>query len=252
MPDAAGPPVIAERDGGVGVARLDRPGTRNALTPDLMEALAGTLEAWDADPEVRCMVVAGTKEVFASGGDLDPPGAARVGELWRRLAAPGKPVVAAVSGYALGSGWELALLCDMVVASENAEFGQPEILLGLLPGGGATQRLARTIGRQRAMELVLTGRRIDAAEALRLGLLNQVTGKRDWLERAIELAKVVASRPPVAARLAKRAILAAEELGLTDALAEERRLHEQAMATEDRAEGVQALREGRAPRFTGR
>jgi enoyl-CoA hydratase/carnithine racemase len=160
--------------------------------------------------------------------------------------------VAAVSGFALGGGCELALLCDLIVASETAQLGQPEITLGIIPGGGGTQRLARVIGKQRAMELVLTGRRIDAREAERLGLVNEVASEGEWLERALELARRVASRPPIAARLAKQAVLAAEESGLGAGLEHERRLYELAMATEDRVEGMDAFLEKRKPEFKGR
>src|SRR3712207_2101891 len=159
---------------------------------------------------------------------------------WPRVARIRTPLIAAVSGYALGGGCELALLCDMIVASDTAEFGQPEILLGIIPGGGGTQRLARVIGKQRAMELVLTGRRIDAQEAHRLGIVNQVTGKKDWLDKAVELASVVARRPPIAVRQAKEAVLAAEETALSAGLDMERRLYEITMATEDRVEGMTA------------
>ena len=160
--------------------------------------------------------------------------------------------MAAVSGFALGGGCELALLCDLIVASETAELGQPEITLGIIPGGGGTQRLARVIGKQRAMELVLTGRRIDAGEAERLGLVNEVAGEREWLQTALELARRIASRPPIAARLAKQAVLAAEEAGLSAGLEHERRLYELAMATEDRIEGMDAFLEKRKPEFKGR
>jgi enoyl-CoA hydratase len=246
----AGPPVLAEYDGDVGVARLDRASEGNVLGAGMVTALAEVLESFALDPDVHCAVIAGDGKVFASGADTGEgdPGP----ELWSRLAALEIPTIAAVSGYALGGGWELALLCDMVVASENAEFGQPEIVAGLIPGGGATQRLARAIGRQRTMELVLTGRRIEALEAQQMGLVNRVTGKRDWLERALELAHLVARRSPLAVRYAREAVRAAEEHGLSAGLAEERRLYERALATEDRVEGVAALRETRAPRFTGR
>jgi len=162
------------------------------------------------------------------------------------------PLVAAVSGYALGGGCELALACDMIVASESAEFGQPEILLGIIPGGGGTQRLARVMGKQRAMELVLTGRRIDAAEAHRLGIVNQVAPRKEWLDAALELATVIASRPPLAVRLGKQAVLAADETPLSAGLESERRLFELAMATEDRVEGMKAFVEKRPPEFRGR
>jgi enoyl-CoA hydratase/carnithine racemase len=247
-------------DGHVALCRLDRPEARNALSPELMEELATAVEGFDADPEVRCVVIAGSDEVFASGADiralrersfeeaLRHPAAA----FWRRLAGCKTPIVAAVSGWALGGGCELALLCDLIVASETAEFGQPEITLGIIPGGGGTQRLARVVGKQRAMDLVLTGRRIGAREAERLGLVNEVAGPPDWLERALELAQRVASRPPIAARLAKQAVLAAEETALSAGLEQERRLYELAMATEDRIEGMDAFLEKRRPNFKGR
>jgi enoyl-CoA hydratase/carnithine racemase len=157
-----------------------------------------------------------------------------------------------VSGYALGGGCELALSCDMIVASDTAEFGQPEILLGIIPGAGGTQRLTRIIGKHRAMELMLTGRRIDAQEAHRIGIVNQVAGRKEWLDKAVELAEVVARRPPIAVRLAKQAVLAAEETSLSAGLEHERRLYELAMATDDRVEGMTAFIEKRRPEFKGR
>jgi enoyl-CoA hydratase/carnithine racemase len=171
---------------------------------------------------------------------------------WPRVAEMKTPLIAAVSGYALGGGCELALACDMIVADEKARFGQPEITLGIIPGGGGTQRLARVVGKQKAMELVLTGRRFDAEEGRRIGIVNQVCGKREWLDRALELAAVVAERPPIAVRLAKQAVLAAEEAGLSSALDTERRLYELSMATEDRIEGMEAFLDKRRPRFRGR
>jgi enoyl-CoA hydratase/carnithine racemase len=247
-------------DGRVALCRLDRPEARNALSPELMEELAGAVESFDADPEVRCIVIAGGDEAFASGADIGAlrersfqealvhPSAA----FWKRLAACRTPLVAAVSGWALGGGCELALLCDMIVASETAVFGQPEITLGIIPGGGGTQRLARAVGKQRAMELVLTGRRFDAAEAARMGLVNAIHPQSEWLERALALARTVAERPPIAVRLAKQAILAAEEAGLSAGLESERRLYELSMATEDRIEGMQAFLDRRRPEFKGR
>ena len=256
----ADPVVTAERDGAVGVARINRPDARNALSPEVMDELAGTVEAWDADPEVLCIVIAGGDEYFAAGADIKAMRERTFQEalttptarFWHRLAASRTPLIAAVSGYALGGGCELALLCDMIVASETAEFGQPEILLGIIPGGGGTQRLARVIGKQRAMELVLTGRRIDAAEAQRIGIVNQVTAANDWLAKAVELAQVIARRPPLAVRLGKQAVLAAEETAMTAGLDQERRLYELAMATEDRVEGMTAFIEKRRPDFRGR
>jgi len=246
-------------DGRVALCRIDRPEARNALSPEVMEELAAAVEGFDADPEVRCIVIAGSDEVFVSGADIGAlaerefheslfhPAAA----FWRRLADCRTPLIAAVSGWALGGGCELALLCDLIVASETAVFGQPEITLGIIPGGGGTQRLARTIGKQRAMELVLTGRRFDAHEAERMGIVNAVVSKREWLEAATELAGRIALRPPIAARLAKQAVLAAEETAMGAGLDQERRLYELAMATEDRVEGMRAFLEKRKPEFKG-
>jgi enoyl-CoA hydratase/carnithine racemase len=233
---------------------MNRPEARNALSSEVMEEMAALLEGWDYDPEIRCVVIAGSDDYFAAGADikamaersfqevLDAPTKA----FWTRLAAIQTPMVAAVSGYALGGGCELALACDMIVAAPSAEFGQPEILLGLIPGGGGTQRLTHTIGKQRAMELVLTGRRISADEAYSMGLVNAID--KDWLGRAMEIAQVIARRPPIAIRLAKEAVLTAEAASL----AHERRLFEIAMATEDRVEGMRAFIEKRKPDFKGR
>ncbi len=252
--------VESSRDGHVALLRLNRPEARNALSPELMEELAAELERLDPDPEVRCVVIAGSEKVFAAGADIKAMAERSFEEalrhpaasFWRRLAAIKTPLVAAVSGYALGGGCELALACDMIVASESAVFGQPEINLGIIPGGGGTQRLARVLGKQRAMEYVLTGKRFDAKEAHELGLVNEVVGAERWLEAALELAGTVAERPPIAARLAKQAVLAAEETALAAGLENERRLYELAMATEDRVEGMRAFLEKREPRFEGR
>ena len=241
------------------LCRIDRPEARNALSPEVMDELATAVEGFDGDEGVHCIVVAGSDEVFASGADiralrertfqesLTHPAA----RFWKRLAAIRTPTIAAVSGFALGGGCELALACDMIVASETAEFGQPEITLGIIPGGGGTQRLARVVGKQRAMELVLSGRRVEAAEAGRMGFVNAVVKKREWLDAAMELAQRIARRPPIAARLAKQAVLAAEETPMTAGLEMERRLYEESMATEDRLEGMDAFLEKRKPRFRG-
>jgi enoyl-CoA hydratase/carnithine racemase len=252
--------LVAETRGAVGLARLNRPDARNALSPELMEELAALCERWDEDPEIRCIVIAGSEEWFAAGADIKAMATRTFVEtltspaarFWPRLAAVRTPLVAAVSGFALGGGCELALACDMIVASETAEFGQPEILLGIIPGGGGTQRLTRVMGKQRAMELVLTGRRIGAEEARALGIVNSVAPKGGWLEAALELADVVARRPPLAVRLGKQAVLAADETPLSAGLDQERRLYELAMATEDRVEGMNAFIEKRNPEFRGR
>jgi enoyl-CoA hydratase/carnithine racemase len=247
-------------DHGVALLRLNRPDARNALSPEMMEELASELERLDPDPEVRCIVIAGSDEVFAAGADIKAMSersfeeALRhpAGAFWRRVAAVKTPLIAAVSGYALGGGCELALACDMIVASDTARFGQPEITLGIIPGGGGSQRLARVLGKQRAMEYVLTGRRFDADMALEMGLVNKVVKKGRWLQEAIELARTVAERPPIAARLGKQAVIVADETGISAGLEAERRLYELSMATEDRIEGMRAFLEKREPRFTGR
>jgi len=244
----------------VALLRLNRPEARNALSPEMRAEIVEALERLDADPEVRCVVIAGSDEFFAAGADIramaerpidaapDPQGV----EFWTRLTAIGTPTIAAVSGYAFGGGCELALACDMIVCDESTRFGQPEITLGIIPGGGGSQRLARAIGKQRAMEYVLTGRRWDARTAERWGLVNKVVGKGAWLTEAIELARLVAERPPLAVRLAKRAVLTAAETSLAEGLVAERRLFDEAMASEDRVEGMNAFLEKREPRFKGR
>ena len=252
--------IALERQGAVAVVRLTRPERRNALSPAVLEQISAAIAELDAEESTRCIVIAGTDEVFAAGADIKAMAERSFQEVleastmpfWQRVAECRTPLVAAVSGFALGGGCELALLCDMIVASETAEFGQPEITLGIIPGGGGTQRLARILGKQRTMELVLTGRRIDAKEALRLGVVNKVSQRRSWFTDAIELAEVVARRPPLAVKLAKQAVLAADEMALSAGLAHERRLYELAMATEDRVEGMQAFLDKRRPEFRGR
>ena len=254
------PPVTEERQGAVAVVRLNRPEARNVLTPELMQELASALERLDSDEGVRAIVVAGSEEVFASGpdvGSLPEHGGhdavlASSAAFWDRLGAIGTPTVAATSGWALGGGCELALQCDMVVAAERTQLGQPEVTLGVIPGGGATQRLTRAIGKHRAMELILTGRRFSAEQAAAWGLVNRVTRRADWLEGALDLAAEVAARAPIATGLAKRAILAAEQMHLEEGLQIERACLEQAMATEDRIEGINAFVQGRKPEFQGR
>jgi enoyl-CoA hydratase/carnithine racemase len=256
MPEA----IELQREEAVAIVRLNRPERRNALSPTVLEELAQAIGDLDAEEGVRCIVITGTDEVFAAGADIKAMVERSFQEVleastmpfWQRVADCRTPLVAGVSGFALGGGCELALLCDMIVASETAEFGQPEITLGIIPGGGGTQRLARVIGKQRTMELVLTGRRIAATEALRLGFVNMVASKRTWFQETVDLAQVIARRPPLAVKLAKQAVLAADEMPLTAGLAHERRLYELAMATEDRVEGMRAFLEKRRPEFEGK
>jgi len=252
--------LIVALEGAVAVVRINRPEARNALSPALADELATALERLDGTDRIRCIVIAGSSEVFASGAEVAAPvdhnseGALQhpSASFWKRLSAISKPTVAAVSGWALGSGCELALACDMCVAAERSQFGQPEVTLGIIPGGGGTQQLARVLGKQRAMELVLTGRRYSAEQAHAWGLINRVVRKSNWLQEATDLAAEVASRAPIATRLGKQAVLAAEQLPLPEGLDAERRLFERTLATEDRIEGVEALIEGRPPEFKGR
>ncbi len=251
--------VAVERYEAVGVVRMNRPERRNALSPAVMEQLAADLGELDADETVRCIVIAGTDEVFAAGADIKAMIERTFQEVleastmpfWQRVADCRTPLIAAVSGFALGGGCELALLCDMIVASETAEFGQPEITLGIIPGGGGTQRLARVIGKQRTMEMVLSG---GASTRWRVspGVREQGHTEEDLVQRCARTCRGRRAAPPLAVKLAKQAVLAADEMPLTAGLAHERRLYELAMATEDRVEGMQAFLEKRRPEFRGR
>lgn len=252
-------PVVVEQHGRVAVLELNRPDVRNALSPETMDVLLEHLRRLDADPEIGAAVIAGGERVFASGADislmqhrpLSDVLAAQSSRFWFRLREIELPLVAAVSGAAFGGGCELALACDLVIASETARFSQAEIKVGILPGGGGTQHLARTIGKHKAMELVLTGRAVTAAEGERMGFVNEVTSPDRWRERAVELAGEVAAGPPVAVRLAKQAVLAAEETSFSAGIRTERRLMELAFGTHDRVEGMTAFLDKRKPRWMG-
>jgi len=244
---------------GVGLVRLNEPRTFNALTGPLMNELMSALAELDRDESVRCLVITGTATVFAAGADIHEMAQATPVELmekafiarWERLRALHKPVIAAVSGYALGGGCELALACDMIVASETAIFGQPEVNLGVIPGAGGTQRLTRTVGKALAMEMCLNDRRLTAAEAERFGLVNRVAPVETYLEEAIALATQIAARAPVALRMVKEAINMALETPLTSGLAYERNLFYALFATHDQKEGMAAFLEKRPPAWSG-
>lgn len=255
------PTVIRTAHEGYVVLELHRPEALNALSLELRTELIAAVEAADADPEVRAIVICGSEEVFAAGADIkmlaeaDLSGAIELGRgksVFQTVADCRTPVIAGVSGFALGGGFELVLACDIVIASDTAVFGFPEVTLGILPGGGGTQRLARVAGKQRTMELVLTGRRIDVHEAKRLGFIADVVKVRDWRENFEALAATIARRPPMAVKLAKQAVLAADQQNLSGGLEYERRLFELAMATEDRVEGMTAFIEKRRPDFKGK
>ena len=252
--------VLSERDGPVGVVTINRPRQLNALSSGVLAELVDALAAHDVDDEVRAIVLTGGPTVFAAGADLKEFGEQSVVSmmsgnrvaLFDRVRLISKPIIAAVSGYALGGGCELAMLCDMIVASETARFGQPEINVGLMPGAGGTQRLARTVGKAKAMEMVLTGSPIDAESAEKLGLVNRVV-PADWvIEEAKALANKIAAKPPLSVKLSKQAVLKAFELPLTEAVDYERKLFYLLFATEDAKEGISAFVEKRPPTFHGR
>jgi enoyl-CoA hydratase len=252
--------ILVERDGAVGIVRLNRPQALNALNKPLMEALEKELAAFDQDPDVRAVVLAGSEKAFAAGADikemegLDDAEKALSSHLgrWDFLGRLGTPVIAAVSGFALGGGCELAMACDMIVASETAVFGQPEILIGVIPGAGGTQRLARRLGKAAAMEMVLTGRRLTAREALAARLVNRVVPLESYFQEAVKLAKEVAAMPPLAARAAKEAVLKSFDVDMDSGLAYERKLFYELFRTEDQKEGMKAFSEKRKPQFRGR
>jgi enoyl-CoA hydratase len=245
---------------GVALVTLDRPAALNALSFDLLDQLVDALETLDRDPACRAIVIAGSgTRAFAAGADireLEPQTAAtltaggRFGT-WDRLAMVGLPLIGAVRGVALGGGCELAMTCDMVVAAEDATFGQPEILIGVMPGAGGTQRLTRAIGKARAMELILTGRSMTATEALARGLVTRVVPPEATLDVALELAALVATMPPLAVRAAKAAILDASDRPLADGLARERAAFFGLFDTDDQAEGMAAFTQKRPPVWSG-
>ena len=253
--------LIVERvDGGVGLIRLNRPRVRNALNQATMSEVVRAVGRFDDDAAIGAIVLTGNEVAFAGGADINEFASAGVVQMvaayrfdeWETLRRTAKPLLAAVSGWALGGGCELALLCDMIVASETARFGQPEITLGLMPGGGGTQRLMRQVGKYLTMEMVLAGRQLTAEEALRFGLVNRVVPVERYLDTALELARNVAARAPVAARLAKDAVLKAQDLTMEDGLAYERHNFYLLFGTEDKDEGVRAFLEKRMPTWSGR
>lgn len=256
------PLVLVERqpEQRTALVRLNRPKQLNALNGAVMDALCVALEELDRDEGVRVIVVTGNERAFAAGADIGEMAGAspidmlvtnRIGQ-WDRIRRITKPVIAAVNGWALGGGCELAMTLDLVVAGEGAKFGQPEISIGVIPGAGGTQRLTRAIGKSKAMRMVLAGEPIGAREAEAAGLVAQVTQDELVVEDALALAAQIATKSPIALRLAKEAVNAAFEMSLTDALAHERRLFYLLFASEDQKEGMAAFLEKRPPNFKGR
>jgi enoyl-CoA hydratase len=252
--------ILVTTDEGIGTITLNRPQVLNALNQALMEELATAMEVMDRDDAVRCLVLTGNDRAFAAGADVREFADATTADMvrgyrfqqWERIRRVSKPVIAAVSGFALGGGCELAMSCDVIIAAETARFGQPEIRLGLMPGAGGTQRLTRTIGKSRAMELVLTGRTITAHEAFAWGLVSRVVPVELHLDEAKRLAREIAAQPPIAVRMAKEAVLNAFETTLGVGLEFERRCFHLQFGTEEKLEGVRAFLEKRPAQFTGR
>lgn len=252
--------VLTEIRGPVGIVTINRPQVRNALNHQTIAEIIDALEGFDRDDAIRCLVLTGDDRAFAAGADITQMVEASAIDVladdtfarWARFRALHKPVIAAVSGYALGGGCELALMCDLVVASETAQFGQPEIKIGIIPGAGGTQRWARTAGKVRAMEVVLTGEPVRAVDAERMGIVNRVVPAGAQLDEAIRLANVIAGRPPLAVRMGKEAVNQAMEVGLGAGLEFERKLFYLLFASDDKREGMRAFLEKRQGRFTGR
>jgi len=249
--------IIVERHGRVGIVRLNRPQALNALNATLRNELLSAVEALDADADVGCILLTGSDKAFAAGADIKEMADKSYIDIFRadyaadyeRLTRVRKPVIAAVAGFALGGGCELAMMCDFIIAADNAKFGQPEIKLGIIPGIGGTQRLTRAVGKAKAMDLVLTGRMMDAAEAERSGLVARVVPAARLMEEAIKAAETIAAMSQPALLAAKEAVNRSFETSLAEGVRFERRVFHALFATKDRKEGMAAFIEKRPPRF---
>jgi enoyl-CoA hydratase len=244
---------------GVGLVRLNRPQALNALNHQIMHEIFDALETFDRDDNIGCMILTGNDKAFAAGADIKQMGAQSAADMmgddftdWSRMAKITKPIIAAVSGWSLGGGCEMAMMCDMIVASETAKFGQPEITIGIIPGAGGTQRLTRAVGKAVAMEVMLGNRNLTAQEALTAGLVNRVAPVEWYLNEAIQLASKIAEMPRVAVRLIKDAVNKAEELPLSAGLDYEKRNFYISFTTEDKTEGMTAFVEKRKPEWKHR
>ncbi len=252
--------ILVETQDRIGLIRFNRPQQLNALNGEIMEELVTAAEAFDKNDAVGAIIITGDERAFAAGADIKEMADASAVEMlladrisnWDRLRKVKKPVIAAVSGFCLGGGCELAMACDMIVASESARFGQPEINLGVIPGAGGTQRLTRAVGKVTAMEMVLNGRFLSADEAYRFGLINRVVPVEQYLGEALTLANEIAARAPLAVRLGKEAVNNAFESFLADGLADERRAFYFLFSTDDQKEGMKAFIDKRKPEWKGR
>jgi len=252
--------ILVETHERVGLIRFNRPKVLNALNRTLLKELAKALETFDIDDGIGAMVITGNEKAFAAGADIKEMAEASAAEMLKsdfiptfdRIRGIKKPIIAAVSGWALGGGSELALSCDMIVASETAKFGQPEINIGVIPGAGGTQRLAKAVGKTLAMEMVLNNRTLNATQAIAHGVVNRVVPVERYLEEALKLAAEIAARAPIAVQLGKEAVNLAFETSLTEGLGAERRAFNFLFATEDKKEGMAAFVEKRDPKWTGK
>ena len=253
--------IATETRGRVAVIRLNRPQALNALCDQLMGELGDALRGFDADPDIAAIVLTGSEKAFAAGADIkemQPRGYPGVylddfiAKRWETVTQVGKPVIAAVAGYALGGGCELAMMCDMIIAGDNARFGQPEINLGVIPGAGGTQRLTRAVGKSKAMEMVLTGRMMDAAEAERANLVSRVVPAGEVVEEAVKVGEKIAALSAPSVAVAKEAVNRAFETTLAEGVKFERRVFHALFATEDQKEGMSAFAEKRKPAFRNR
>lgn len=250
--------ILSHVDGAVAVVTLNRPQKYNALTAEMLDELLGVLTELDGRPDVRAIVLLGSPKAFSAGADTGTLASASATTLWRsgfsekwdRVASIETPLIAAVSGYALGGGLELALLCDIIIADSSAVFGLPESHIGIIPGAGGTQRLVRAVGKSLAMDMLLSGRRIDAQEALQAGLVSRVTDSLE--EQALALATQVAKAAPLAAMMIKKAVAASYEMPLSAGVAYERSLSALIADSEDRAAGLAAFKNKQSPEFKGR
>ncbi|MCZ6604991.1 MAG: enoyl-CoA hydratase [Alphaproteobacteria bacterium] len=253
--------IIVEKRGGVGLVTFNRPKALNALSAALIAELIAALDEFEADPQIGCIVLTGSQKAFAAGADIAEIAARGYAEMygddfiaarWERVARTAKPIIAAVAGYALGGGCEIALMCDFIVAADTAQFGQPEINIGTIPGAGGSQRLARAIGKAKTMDMCLTGRNMGAEEAERAGIVARVVAADALLDEAVAIAQTIAEKSQPIAAMAKEAINNAFETGLTPAIRFERRLFHATFATEDQKEGMSAFLEKRKPAFKNR
>jgi len=252
--------VLTEKDGAVGIVTLNRPKALNALNAQLIDEAVAALQAFDADPEIGCMILTGSERAFAAGADIKEMASLTFAEAyaadfisrWDRIATMRKPLIAAVSGFALGGGCEVAMMCDTIIAADTAKFGQPEINLGVMPGAGGSQRLTRAVGKAKAMDLCLTGRMMDAHEAERSGLVARVVPADKLLSEATAMAAGIAKQSLPALMATKESVNRAFETGLADGVRFERRLFHALFSTEDQKEGMAAFAEKRKPSFKNR